>query len=202
MAETINVYLLRHGEITHTGSLAGHTDFELTDLGLSQMHQSISSLSFDYCISSPLQRCHIFAEQTATARQLALEVCDEIKEMNFGAWDGKSYEHLWQQPKPNIGDFWHKPFEHAPPEGESFSAFYQRVTNWWQSFLNNQALQDTLVVTHAGVIKCLLAHLLAVENDQNQIEKIASQISVSYGQIIKISVFKQDGKMPYTQIKL
>lgn len=202
MPETRNVYLLRHGEISHTGSLAGHTDFELTELGLFQMQQSVKGLSFDYCISSPLQRCRVFAEQTAKVRQLPLVVCDEIKEMYFGAWDGKSYEQLWQQSKPNIGDFWHKPFEHAPPEGESFLVFYQRVTNWWQTFLNNQVLQDTLVVTHAGVIKCLLAHLLVVDNDQKQIEKIASQISVSYGQIIKISVFKQDGEMPYAQIKL
>ena len=202
MAETINVYLLRHGEITHTGSLAGYTDFELTDLGLSQMQQSINSINFDYCISSPLQRCRVFAEQTATARELSLEVCDEIKEMNFGAWDGKSYEQLWQQPKPNIGDFWHKPFEHAPPEGESFSAFYQRVTNWWQAFLNNQTLKDTLVITHAGVIKCLLAHLLSIENEQGQVAKIVSQTSIPYGRVIQLSVYKELHQPAHVQLKL
>lgn len=199
---SVNIYLLRHGEITHTGNLAGYTDFGLTELGRQQMRDSTRDLLFDLCISSPLSRCHQMALELATRDQVPLVVEPKLTEMNFGDWDGKSYQQLWQLPKPNIGDFWHKPFAHSPPRGESFSVFYQRVINWWQSFINNENLQDTLVVTHAGVIKCLLAHLLAVEDEQAQITKIVSQTSISYGSVIELSVYKEVHQPAYVQIKL
>ena len=202
MPQSVNIYLLRHGEITHPDSLAGQTDFSVTEFGYQQMQESTKQLKFDFCISSPLSRCSIFAQDLMQERKKDLLVEPKIKEMNFGDWDGELYETLWQLPKPNIGDFWQSPFRYSPVNGESFNEFVTRVREWWQMLINNRELKDTLVVTHAGVIKCVLAELLSVTGEQEQYEKIATQISIGYGQLVKLSVYQTEGFPAHVQIKL
>lgn len=199
--KNFNIYLLRHGEITHKNSLAGHTDFEVTDVGHQQMANAVSILEFEQCISSPLRRCREFAELVSNERDVNLTIEPNIMEMNFGDWDGKGYELLWQQPRPNIGDFWQNPFQNTPPNGEDFGELVKRVNAWWH-LITQQINQDTLVITHAGVIKCLLATLLAEGQDQNQIEKIATMVSVSYGHVVHLTCFKGENNSAYVQVKL
>lgn len=196
-----NIYLLRHGEITDKDSLAGHTDFNVTELGREQMISSAADLEFELCMSSPLKRCRKTAEQIAQQKGVSLLVEAGLKEMNFGDWDGLPYEQLWQLPTPNIGDFWQTPYQHTPPNGESFSDFVGRVKLWWHAFVD-QVDQNTLVVTHAGVIKCLLALLLSDENKPKQIEKIATTVSIQYGGIVQLSCFKEENRPAHVQVRL
>lgn len=196
-----NIYLLRHGEITDKSSLAGHTDFKLTEVGRRQMSQASEKLQFAQCVSSPLSRCLEFTEQLTKQQSVSLVVEPNIIEMNFGDWDGKKYDHLWQQSKPNIGDFWQHPFQHTPPNGESFADFIARVDIWWQRFIA-QVEQDTLVVTHAGVIKCLVALTLSNDKNLEQMAKIATTVSVGYGHVVHFVCHKEPEHSVYVQIKL
>lgn len=199
--KSIDIYLLRHGEITHKNSLAGHTDFKVTDKGDRQMHESVADLAFSQCLSSPLSRCKDFAEQMTSQSSVELIVEPQIAEMNFGDWDGKSYEHLWQQPKPNVGDFWQNPLQCSPPNGETFEHFIQRVNEWWQKFIE-QVDQNTLIVTHAGVIKVLLGLILGSTNDLTRVAQIATTVSVGYGHVVHLTCFKEQQHPAYVQVKL
>lgn len=196
-----NIYILRHGEITDISSLAGHTDFKVTELGRQQMIQASEKLKFGQCISSPLSRCLEFAQDLSQQLGVDLFVEPCVMEMNFGDWDGKKYDQLWQQPKPNIGDFWQQPFLCSPPNGESFAELTTRVETWWQKFVEHVE-QDTLVVTHAGVIKCLLALTLSKDKDLEQMAKIATTLSVDYGQVVHFTCYKEPEHPAYIQVKL
>jgi len=63
---TIKLYLVRHGHtvVADSGTVAGHTDVELSELGIQQLttlQQSKSTCRFDYCISSDLKRTKLSA---------------------------------------------------------------------------------------------------------------------------------------------
>lgn len=201
MARTYNLFLLRHGETTYPSSLAGHTDFLLSERGESQIAETLTNIPFETCVSSPLSRCCLPAEAFCQKHNLDIVIEPKIMEMNFGDWDGLPYDKLWSLPRPNIGDFWQSPFQHTPTNGESFEQFVSRIDSWWQLFVKNIE-QDTLVMTHAGVIKVLLALILSEQKTPEQIAKIATTISIDYAQAIKVTVFNESGFEPHIQVKL
>jgi len=190
-AFTCRFYFLRHGELELQNVLAGRTDYLLSHKGFQQLHDAVAGLcDITTVTSSPLKRCKLFAQQLANTRQLPLNVDSAIAEYDFGDWDGQSYKTLWQQSSsPTIGDFWQNPWQVTPPNGESMSKFYSRVETWWQQFLAMISTQYTgphLVITHAGVIKQLLAIVCQLPR-----ESLISQnvFSISYAGCVCVDVY-------------
>ena len=59
---TVRLDLLRHGETELGGGLRGSLDDALTELGWAQMHEAVQGQGpWDRIVSSPLQRCRLFA---------------------------------------------------------------------------------------------------------------------------------------------
>ena len=195
------VYLLRHGELTTKDVLAGHTDFILSETGVGQLNIACGRLAnIDLVTSSSLKRCSEFARQFCDFNKIPLNITDDIKEFNFGDWDGQSYDELWQHTKtPTIGDFWQSPWLVTPPNGESMAHFYQRITTWWQQLLVNTICQGTrsqLVITHAGVIKQLLAIICQVPKQLNY----QNIFTVGYGKVICIDIFFDENGQAWPKI--
>jgi len=185
------LYLLRHGEIATPGILAGKTDVMLSDKGLLQLWQATQKLpKITQCISSPLQRCQNFASQYALKHNLELELETNLQEMNFGDWDGKYYRDLWQiESSTSLGDFWQDPWLHTPPNGEEITDFVSRVDSWWQQWLAKGNDGNTLVVSHGGVIKHLIARILNMPIPGTT---HMSNIDVPYAGLVKIAVYTDD----------
>ncbi len=96
--------------------------------------------------SSPLGRC------LALARCLsAAPVTDaRLMELNFGAWEGRPWDEI---PRPEL-DAWAADLAgYAPPGGESPSQLEARVL----AFVAGLRVPEAVLVTHAGVIRLLLA---------------------------------------------
>lgn len=204
LADECTLYLLRHGEIATPGILAGKTDVALSSNGFSQLSQATDALiDIQRCISSPLIRCLAWASAYCQQQNLFLDVDDQLQEMDFGDWDGQGYQSLWanteQASGHSIGDFWQNPWQHQPPNGETMTSFVNRVDSWWHDFCcQNSSLQssnaekkleNTLVVTHAGVIKHILARVLNLPIPGT--DHMAS-IDVPYGCLIKISLYRDE----------
>ncbi len=202
-----NVYLLRHGELVQKGILCGRTDIALSDFGKQQLIEATNKLpTISHCFSSPLIRCRDFSEQFCQKNGLTLQVSEQLQEMNFGDWDGASYQALWQKQSslneqiPTLGKFWQNPWQCLPPNGESMASFTERVDDFWQSLISqlSQANIDksdssnTLVFSHGGVIRYLLAKVLglAIPGTNHM-----TNIDVPYGALIHIQIFiDSDGK--------
>lgn len=202
-----NVYLLRHGELVQKGILCGRTDVALSDFGKQQLIAATNKLpTISHCFSSPLIRCRDFAEQFCQHHQLSLQASEQLQEINFGDWDGESYQTLWQtsptldEETPTLGAFWQNPWQCLPPNGESMASFTERVDDFWQSLISqlSQANIDksdssnTLVFSHGGVIRYLLAKVLglAIPGTNHM-----TNIDVPYGALIHIQIFiDSDGK--------
>ncbi len=171
MTEAVIVDLLRHGEVAAEGwAFRGRTDVALSEQGWQQM-QSISQalqqeeIAMAQVASSPLQRCRLFARQTADAFACPLQVLTDMREMDFGHWEGQSFERIQQQDSALLQRFWHNPVGVQPPAGECFDDFARRVIACWHEWLCDDSGEHRLLVAHGGVLRVLLAHLLRMPMD-------------------------------------
>ena len=193
--------MLRHGELVQSGILCGHTDIALSECGKQQLNDAVAKLpTISHCYSSPLVRCQAFAEQFCRKNQLSLQVLAQLKEMNFGDWDGQDYESLWQERKllneetPTLGAFWQNPWQCSPPNGETMIDFTTRVDAVWQQLLQqitelSQATtksENILVLSHGGVIRYILAKVLGLPLPGTA---HMTQLDVPYGGLIRLQVF-------------
>jgi len=97
--------------------------------------------------SSPLQRCLRLAERLHPAPRIDAR----LAEMHFGEWEGQRWEAIgaaaldpWAA---DVAGF-------APPGGENGYAVQSRALE----FLAEVRAPEAVLVTHAGVIRALLAH--------------------------------------------
>ena len=105
--------------------------------------------------TSPLQRCEQLTRVLIGLRpDLALKIDPKLKEMHFGNWEGRAWADI---AKTELDD-WTANFADYPAgnSGESVSQFMARVATAFDAI---DPAQNTLWITHAGVIRA--AQLIA-----------------------------------------
>jgi len=159
--------LLRHGEVDAEGwAFRGSTDLSLSESGWRQMRSVAAYFeSFDHIATSPLQRCRLFAEELNDKQHTNLLTLHDMREMDFGAWENRSFDELETEYGPLLHQFWQSPVSVQPPDGEAFDDFSRRVISCWQEWLEMASGNHRLLVAHGGVIRVLLAHLLDMPMD-------------------------------------
>jgi alpha-ribazole phosphatase len=156
------VHLLRHGETEGGARFWGGKDVALSPKGWEQMRAAVAGQKWDRIVTSPLQRCAVFAAKLA--RELGADCrCDaDLREMSFGRWEGPSAADLMQTDPEGLRRFWTDPSTHAPPGGESIAELRARVIPAWQRLVSAAAGRRMLVVTHSGPIRVLRALQLQI----------------------------------------
>ncbi|KZN58958.1 histidine phosphatase family protein [Pseudoalteromonas luteoviolacea] len=193
------IFLVRHTETVKINHLIGASDVPLPLASLERLQSQLDECpNIQKVISSPRQRCSQAARIFSEAHQVPLEIEPKIQEMDFGDWDGHCYEWLWQNTaNPSIGDFWQDPWSHTPPNGEPMTSFERRVESWWQEIVSSPNDDAILVVTHGGVIKALLAIVLALPH------KSATHLNcfeVGYGCIVRFSVYYDNNGVAWPKV--
>ena len=88
---TVQLDLLRHGETELGGGLRGSLDDALTALGWTQMRDAVQGKGpWDRIVSSPLQRCALFARELSAQLDIPVSFDKDLQELHFGAWEGLS----------------------------------------------------------------------------------------------------------------
>lgn len=154
---TLHLDLLRHGE-TECGGFRGSLDDALTTAGWAQMQAATAAAGpWDLLVSSPLRRCADFAAELAAACGLPLQFEANLRELHFGAWEGRSAAELMHSDAEALGRFWDDPYAFTPPDGEPVAAFETRVLGAVERLRRDCAGRRLLLVTHGGVMRLLLA---------------------------------------------
>jgi len=189
--------LLRHGETVAPKSLNGATDVALSPTGHQQMHDAAATLNnIEQVSSSPLQRCADVASSLATQWNLPFKIHSELSEMNFGDWDGKTLETLYQDHPQEMDHFFNSPWQTTVPNGESVEVFYDRVDKAWLAHITLQ--KNALIVCHGGVIRYLIAKVLGMPLTGN---KHICALKVDYAAVVQIDITIDDeGKVWSTLI--
>ncbi len=157
------VDLMRHGEPVGGKKYRGQTDDPLSDKGWAEMRAALGDrCPWDAVISSPLRRCAAFARELAGRRSLPLEFDDRLKELGFGAWEGRTAAELMNADPDMLLRFWRDPVNHPPPGGEKLPDFRDRVLAAWDEILARHAGKQVLVICHAGTIRMLVSHVLGM----------------------------------------
>lgn len=161
--KTLNLYLVRHGKVNAQPGLHGQTDLKVDHVEQLKIAQAWEGRgeSVAGIISSPLSRCHDLAQIIAEQQLLPIKVENDLQELDFGDFDGVPFDMIsehWDK----LDAFWNAPVEHPLPNAETLEAFYQRVSCVWSQIIND-INDNLLIITHGGVIRMILAHVLGVD---------------------------------------
>ncbi|MES9940927.1 MAG: alpha-ribazole phosphatase family protein [Candidatus Thiodiazotropha sp. 6PLUC7] len=161
MSQKTIIDLMRHGEPVGGRRYRGQIDDPLSEKGWQEMRHATSKESpWEVAISSPLKRCSEFALELSNQLKIDLIHDDRLKEVGFGAWEGHSGDEL-RATDPNIlNRFYHDPITNRPTGAESLDSFSNRVQQAFIDATSEHAGKHILMVTHAGVIRSILTHLL------------------------------------------
>ncbi|MDX1635572.1 MAG: histidine phosphatase family protein [Marinobacter sp.] len=174
---TTLVDLIRHGEPEGGPMFRGSKDDPLSARGWAQMQAAIKAdEQWDAVLSSPLQRCHVFATDLAGRLDLPLYQDDRLREISFGDWEGLTAEGIGERYGPDaLSRFWADAGRYPPPGGEPFADFQARVQAAWQDWTSRLAGQRVLLVCHGGVIRVVLGHVMGIRQD-----RVLSAMTVPY----------------------
>ena len=153
--------LLRHAETewNREKRIQGHHDAPLSSDGLKQAEKwgrALSRYSLDHLVSSDLGRATLTA--TIINRNLGLPWIMEtrLREQNWGDWSGLRFADLDTdkiKAQERLG--WH----FRPAGGESRLEVLERSLQALGEIANRLRGNSILVVTHGGVMRCLLYRL-------------------------------------------
>lgn len=185
--KTVNVYLLRHGKTMGEPALNGQTDVLVASELQSEITNNLlkKGIYFPRICTSHLQRCSDLAENIQ--KQLkgsSIEVNSALSEMNFGAYDGRSFSSLDDQDWKRLNSFWRDPAKVVLPNAETLGDFYARTTRAWKSIISNLDV-DTLVIAHGGTIRMILAYVLDIDWTN---PRWVTHLSIDYQSLTHIQV--------------
>jgi len=149
----MRVWLIRHGV-----SAVGATDPPLSEAGRVQAHQvaaAIRGRPLVRIISSDRRRALETAQIVAAPHGLVVEPTDLLRELDFGAWEGRSLADLWSE-EPAAASAWEADIRATPPSfGESVDDLEHRVGLFWKSALRSCGGGELAIVAHAGSLAVL-----------------------------------------------
>ncbi|MEV4896256.1 bifunctional RNase H/acid phosphatase [Nonomuraea sp. NPDC055795] len=161
-----SLLLLRHGEtpLSVERRFSGLGDAELTANGLAQAVAAAERLSrepyrLDVIVSSPLKRARQTAEAVAARAGLGVEVDEDLRETDFGAWEGHTFTEIQRRWPEELAAWLAEPSV-APPDGESFAEAARRVQRVRDRLVEQHLGKTVLVVSHVTPIKMLLRFAL------------------------------------------
>jgi alpha-ribazole phosphatase len=159
--QRLKLTLIRHTSLQiESGICYGQSDIDVAASFASELASTqikLANGAFDAIYCSPLQRCVKLAE----ALNLGEPINDErLMELNFGDWELSA----WDDIPRDIFDAWaHDYANKAPPNGETFSQLQQRGIHFLEEILAKHKNKNIVVITHGGMIRALLAHVLNME---------------------------------------
>jgi alpha-ribazole phosphatase len=163
----MNLDMLRHGETVSGDGFRGRLDDELSEAGWQQLRSVVTGAGpWQRIISSPLLRCAQFAVELAEQRKLPLELEPELRELDFGEWEGRTAAELMVDQSEELGRFWRDPYAFTPPGGEPLVHFETRVLAAIERLTDRCAGERVLLVTHGGVMRLLLAQARGLPREQ------------------------------------
>ena len=109
---------------------------------------------------SPLSRCAAFARELAGSLDVPATSDDRFKEIGFGDWEGQTGDEIRSVDADALSRFYHDPVNNQPDGAERLRTFYLRVISAWEDLVNGAEQEKILLISHAGVMRAIVAHVL------------------------------------------
>jgi len=184
------VWLVRHTETewSKAGRLQGSIDVPLCDAGRRNARMVASRLitaRVERLLASPLKRARETAEIIGSVIGVKLEVVPELREMSFGAFEGKSHDEI-ESISPGFKKEWMtSPTTVVFPGGESLVELEARCIGFIKNIACDVERAGAIaLVSHGQVLRTIFCWTLGL--DQNARNRFTVQCG-------SISVLEMDG---------
>jgi broad specificity phosphatase PhoE len=156
----LKIYITRHGQTDWNveGRMQGAKNSDLTERGKQDalnLGNSLKDTKIDYIYTSPLTRAYDTALLIKGDRDIPVEIHENLKEMNFGIWEGMHSDDVTREYKDEHYRFWNEPHLYKPIGGETFEELIKRVKITLNDITNQNKGENILLVTHTIVIKAI-----------------------------------------------
>lgn len=162
------IILVRHGETDWNLKevFRGTIDIDLNETGLREaelLGKYLSNINIGSIYSSPLRRALKTAELIACHHKLAVEIAPELRDLDFGKWQGLTHQEVIDKYKKDY-DMWVKRPELVKiPSGESLDEARERSLNLiYRVILGKE--DRIVIVSHRVIIKIIICALLGLDN--------------------------------------
>ncbi len=147
------IALLRHGHTAwnRAGRIQGQSDIALDDDARADLAALALPAPWDRAalVSSPLCRA---IETAKLVSGSAPDIAPALREMHWGDWEGQKGAELKADSSSGFRDIEDWGWAYQPPGGESPKQVWTRVSEWLGTVTT-----DTVVVSHMGIMRVLLA---------------------------------------------
>lgn len=153
--------IIRHGysKSNENGYFTGQTDVPLAKLGLEQAEQTATYLyenyKIDFLYSSPLQRAFNTARPISAYFNLPIQIENDFKEINGGAWEEKTPEEILSLYKEDYTLWLNNIGLARCTNGENMQEVQLRALKALEKLAKKHDGKTVAVTTHAGVIRAL-----------------------------------------------
>ena len=161
------IIIIRHGETewNQTGRFQGHSDVPLSETGRAQAEALGQNLALDYVdaiYASDLIRAMETAAPLAARFGLTVTPDPLLRELNFGAWEGRSFSDVNAENPNAMKQFYNDPECADIPDSEPFPDFQKRVAGRVREIAELHRGKRIVIVSHGASIRILLADILAM----------------------------------------
>ena len=158
--------LVRHGHVEgiEPKRLRGRADLPLTSRGEAEASAVARRIAAAFrpaaIYTSPLQRCVSTGAAIAQACRLEARVLDDLSDIDYGAWQFKTYEEI-KAANPRFFAAWFAtPHLVRFPDGESLQDLIARAANALRFVLAHHGDETVVLVAHDSLNRALLLQLL------------------------------------------
>ena len=157
----MKLLLVRHGQTDWNLNrrFQGQRDIPLDAIGIQQATALANRLShehIDVIFTSDLQRAHETANIIAAQHACEIHVEARLREMNFGAWEGLTYDEIKQNEPSALAAREADIFTTAAPDGETLNQLTARVESVLNDLRAQYANKTILIAAHGGPLQILL----------------------------------------------
>ncbi|NLW08134.1 MAG: alpha-ribazole phosphatase [Clostridia bacterium] len=166
--QATRVYLVRHGETewNNLGRYQGHSDIALSSRGRRQaelLSQRFEKVHLDAAYASDLKRARETAITIVAPHNLEVKLEAGLREINFGAWEGLSYQEIIAAFPQEWEEWRYDPANRAVPGGESFQQVKERALAVFNKIVAKEKGRNILLVAHGGCLRALICSILGLD---------------------------------------
>lgn len=160
------IWLIRHATPEGVAGVCyGRSDPGLSFAGKQEARRVSKRLRrepLSHIYSSPLRRARETALFIAKPHGLTVEPVEELSEMDFGDFEGLTYEQIERRSPGHFKLWMESPTEISFPNGEGFSEMRNRVLSTIKQIRTQHAGETIALIAHSGVIRIIVAETLGI----------------------------------------
>ena len=188
------LYLIRHGQVVghERPAYNGHSDVELTELGRAQADwaaRQLDDVRLDAVYASDLKRASYGGRLLAERKGLDLRLEPAFREINFGVWEGLSFDEIEKRYPGELERRFKDIVDHVIPGGETIRGFWERIERALGRLMDENAGRSLALVAHSGVNRAVLLQALGCGPD------MIWRIDQDYGCLNIVDYFEDGRKM-------